>query len=158
MNIRTYLVNCISNNTNIVKERYDFEYAGVCGYSELIGWKIIFFRRKKTDSFLSAICFSDIYSKEEIKFCNYIFEALDSEIRLECDVEEILELFGKESYVAYTYDNIRRYEYLFDKKTFASFGFSENKKIVEVEIIFDKDMANDVFKCRKDASMLYKNR
>ena len=35
---------------------------------------------------------------------------------------------------------------------------SENKKIVEVEIIFDKDMANDVFKCRKDASMLYKNR
>lgn len=49
MNIRTYLVNCISNNTNIVKERYDFEYAGVCGYSELIGWKIIFFRRKKTE-------------------------------------------------------------------------------------------------------------
>ena len=52
-----------------------------------------------------------------------------------------MELFGKESYVAYTYDNIRRYEYLFDKKTFASFGFSENKKLVEVEIIFDKDMA-----------------
>ena len=77
---------------------------------------------------------------------------------MECDVEEIMELFGKESYVAYTYDNIRRYKYLFDKKTFASFGFSENKKLVEVEIIFDKDMANDVFKCRKDASMLYKNR
>ena len=41
MNVQTYLINCISNNTGIIKEQYDFEYAGICGYSELIGWKII---------------------------------------------------------------------------------------------------------------------
>ena len=129
MNVQTYLINCISNNTGIIKEQYDFEYAGICGYSELIGWKIIFFRRKKTNLFLSAICFSDIYSKEEIEFCNYIFEKLDFKIKFGCDIEEIIELFGKESYIShisYDYDDIYRYVYLLDEKTFASFGFSDN--------------------------------
>ena len=159
MNVQTYLINCISNNTGIIKEQYDFEYAGICGYSELIGWKIIFFRRKKTNLFLSAICFSDIYSKEEIEFCNYILEKLDFKIKFGCDIEEIIELFGKESYIShisYDYDDIYRYVYLLDEKTFASFGFSDNKKLVEVEMIFDKDMANDVFKSRKIVSEEFK--
>ena len=43
-----------------------------------------------------------------------------------------------------------------DEKTFASFGFSDNKKLVEVEMIFDKDMANDVFKSRKIVSEEFK--
>ena len=46
--------------------------------------------------------------------------------------------------------------YLLDEKTFASFGFSDNKKLVEVEMIFDKDMANDVFKSRKIVSEEFK--
>ncbi len=150
MNIQKYLVDCILNGSDIVQERYDFEYADICGYSELIGWKIIFFRKKKTSPFLSAICFSDIYSKEDVKFCNYILEAMKSKIRFGYDVDMITKMFGKQSYIAYPYDNICRYVYLFDEKVFASFGFSKSKNLVEIEMIFDKEMANDVFESRKE--------
>ena len=68
MNIRTYLVNCISNNTNIVKERYDFEYAGVCGYSELIGWKIIFLEEKKQIRFSLQYVFLIFIVKKRLNF------------------------------------------------------------------------------------------
>ena len=60
------------------------------------------------------------------------------------------------SHISYDYDDIYRYVYLLDEKTFASFGFSDNKKLVEVEMIFDKDMANDVFKSRKIVSEEFK--
>lgn len=150
MNIETYLIDCFSNNANIVKEDYNFKYADTCGYCELIGWKINFFRKFKDAQFLAAMSFSEIYSKYEMELSNCILEKTGLKIKFGSDKNKIIQLFGKEAYMERPYDDISRYVYLLNKKIFASFGFAKDKELNALEMIFDIDMAKDVFEYRKN--------
>ena len=56
---------------NFITKEHDFEYAGVKGFAELIGWKIVFFKTNK-NSGVDAIRMFEIETKDEIEICNLI--------------------------------------------------------------------------------------
>lgn len=149
MFIETYLIDLFPDDPDIITENYNFEYADVCGYCELIGWKVNFFRRSKNAPFLAAVSFSEIYSGYEKELGNSILEKMKLKIKFGFDRSTITRLFGKESYIEYAYDDTDRYVYLLDEKIFVSFGFANGRELTDLEMIFDIDMAKDIFEYRK---------
>ena len=58
---------------NCISQESDFEYAGIKGYAEFIGWKLVFFRQNKNSCFYDAVSFFDIEG-EEVDLCNTILK------------------------------------------------------------------------------------
>ncbi|MDE5620054.1 MAG: hypothetical protein K2I80_05985, partial [Ruminococcus sp.] len=71
---------CLSSLEGVtVTQEYDFSYSGIYGYAEVIGCKIVFFRKNKAD-LLEALSFNEI-STNEFDFCNYILEKIGFPLR-----------------------------------------------------------------------------
>lgn len=124
-----------------VKQEYDFSYSGISGYAEVIGCKIVFFRKSKTD-LLEALSFDEI-SPNEFDFCNYILEKIGFPLRFGDGLGKIRESFGVESSIDTFFENFDRYNYFVGKQLFMSFCVG-NGMINGLEIIFSPEIIAEI--------------
>lgn len=103
-----------------VTQEYDFSYSGISGYAEIIGCKIVFFRKNRTD-LLDALSFIEI-SLDEFGFCNYILEKIGFPLRFGDSLEKIHESFGAESSVDTFFEDFDRYNYFMEKNFLCHFA------------------------------------
>ncbi|MDE6426443.1 MAG: hypothetical protein K2K89_09975, partial [Ruminococcus sp.] len=101
-----------------ISEEYDFSYAGISGYAEIIGCKIAFFRKNKSD-LLDAFSFIEI-EPQEFDFCNYILEKIEFPVKFGDSLEKVCEIFGTEKSTDNFFKNYVRYNY-FVQMWFESF-------------------------------------
>lgn len=129
-----------------IKEQ-EFEYAGVEGVAELLGWQIIAFY--KMDDLLNsvALAFEQITSSELINISNLILECIDFEIRFSDGKEEIEQYYGKANFIDDIYEDILKYNYILSSNYFISFGLKDNK-LISLEIIMDEDIIKEVVDSR----------
>ena len=124
-----------------VTQELDFSYSGNSGYAEVIGCKIVFFRKNKTD-LLDALSFIEI-SPDEFDFCNYILEKIGFPLRFGDSLEKIRESFGAESSVDTFFENFDRYNYFAGKNLFMSFCVG-NDMLNGLEIIFSPEIIAEI--------------
>ena len=120
-----------------VTQEYDFSYSGISGYAEVVGCKIVFFRKNRTN-LLDALSFIEI-SPNEFDFCNYILEKIGFPLRFGDSPVKIRENFGAESSVDTFFENFDRYNYFMEKNLFMSFCVG-NDMINGLEIIFSPEI------------------
>lgn len=119
-----------------VTEEYDFSYAEINGYAEIIGCKVAFFRKNKS-GLLDAFTFMEI-KPEESDFCNCILEKIGFPVRFGDGLSKVRELFGTESSVDTFFENYDRYNYS-GINPYMSFCV-ENGIIVGIDVIFSKEI------------------
>lgn len=124
-----------------VTEEYDFSYAGVSGYAEIIGCRIAFFRKNKSD-LLDAFSFIEI-SPNEFEFCNSVLEKIGFPVRFGDSLEKVRELFGKENSVDTFFENYDRYNYFVSDDYFLSFCVG-NDMITGLEVIFSPEIISEI--------------
>lgn len=118
-----------------VTEEYDFSYAGVSGYAEVVGCKIAFFRKNKSAP-LDAFSFIEI-QPEEFDFCNYILEKTGFPIMPGDTMERVHEIFGLENSVDDFFEDFVRYNYS-AKNVFMT--FSAVKLITGIDVVFSEEI------------------
>lgn len=119
-----------------VTEEYDFSYAGSSGYAEIIGCKIAFFRKNRSD-LLDAFSFIEI-KPEEFDFCNSILEKVGFPVKFGDSLDKVRELFGTENSVDTFFENYDRYNYS-GKNPYMAFC-AENGIIVGIDVIFSDEI------------------
>lgn len=115
----------------LITRENDFNYAGVTGTAETVGYKIIFF--KAADSpVVDAIRLFDI-GESERKLCDTILRAIGFPINLDSKLNEIVGFFGDD----YSQDdhlvNCVTYKFLY-RNCYVAFDISD-EKIVGIAII-----------------------
>ncbi|MDE5558412.1 MAG: hypothetical protein K2J32_12125 [Ruminococcus sp.] len=123
-----------------INEEYDFSYRGVSGYAEIIGCKIAFFRKSKSD-LLDAFSFIEI-EPQEFDFCNYIIEKIGFPVKLGDNFSKVREMFGTEKSIDTFFENYVRYNY-FVNNSFMSFSVGNNK-VVGVEVILSSEIIAEI--------------
>ncbi len=124
-----------------VTEEYNFSYAEVRGYAEIVGCKIVFFRKNKSD-LLDAVDFMEI-KPEEFDFCNCILEKIDFPLRFGDSFSKVREMFGKENSVDTFFENYDRYNYFISDDYYLSFCV-ENDMLTGMEIIFSPEIISEI--------------
>lgn len=124
-----------------VTQEYDFCYSGISGYAEVIGCKIVFFRKNKND-LLEALSFDEI-SPNEFDFCNYILEKIGFPLRFGDSLEKISKSFGAESSVDTFFENYDRYNYFISDDYYLSFCVG-NDMLTGLEIIFSSEIIAEI--------------
>lgn len=119
-----------------VTEEYDFSYAGVSGYAEIIGCKIAFFRKNRS-GFLDAFSFIEIKT-EEFDFCNCILEEISFPVKFGDSLNKVRELFGMENSVDTFFENYDRYNYS-EKNPYMTFC-AEKNIIAGIDVIFSDEI------------------
>ena len=127
-----------------VTEEYDFSYAGISGYAEIIGCKVAFFRKNKSD-LLDAFSFMEI-TPEEFDFCNYILAKIDFPVKFGDSLKKIREVFGVENSANNFFENYIRYNY-FMKNYFVSLCVGNNG-LSGVEVVFSEEIINEIIDFR----------
>lgn len=123
-----------------VTEEYDFSYAGISGYAEIIGCKVAFFRKNKSD-LLDAFSFMEI-EPEEFDFCNYILAKIDFPVKFRDSLNKIREIFGEENSTDNFFENYVRYNY-FTEKFFVSFSVGDNG-VSGAEVVFSEEIIAEI--------------
>ena len=126
---------------NCINQESDFEYAGIEGYAEFIGWKLVFFRQNKNSCFYDAVSFFDIEDKE-VDLCNTILKKFNFPINFNSEPDDIFRIFGKNYSTDDIIEDCTRYNYKLKENLFLSFGVSK-KKITSIEMIFDSKIVNN---------------
>ncbi len=124
-----------------VTYEHDFSYSGISGYAEVIGCKIVFFRKNRND-FLDALSFIEI-SPDEYDFCNNILEKIGFSLRFGDSLEKIRENFGAENSVDTFFDGYDRYNYFMGENLFMSFCIG-NYGLNGLEIIFSPEIIDKI--------------
>ena len=121
-------------------EEYDFSYAGVSGYAEIIGCKIAFFRKNKS-GLLDAFSFIEI-EPHEFDFCNYILEKIEFPVKFGDSLNKVREIFGAEKSTDNFFENYVRYNYSV-KNCFVSFCIGDNG-VSGAEVVFSPEIIAEI--------------
>jgi hypothetical protein len=115
----------------------EFEYSGVNGSTEFLGWYIIVFSEYKSN-LVSAVSFDDILSDIRIiKIANDILKRIDFPILFGDDFSLIKKLFGNPISLDTVLTNITRYHYFSKEDSlYMCFGIeNKNKTLCSLELI-----------------------
>lgn len=104
----------------------EFEYAGINGIAELLGWQIIFFCKNNDLSNTVVISFTEIDNIELINIANSILNFIDMDIRFGDCAEVINSIYGIADFIDSLYEDIIRYNYIISPDLFITFGLRNN--------------------------------
>lgn len=150
MDRRLYLSDIITEK-GMISVHLDFEYAGIMGIAELIGYKIIFFRRDSA-SLLDAVRIWDITDSEEVAFSNMILEKMDFPVKLGDTLQRIYQEFGKETSQSHFLTDCDRYHYTMPDGFLLTFDISkQNRLVTGVEMIHNRDIIENIVKTLDDS-------
>lgn len=79
----------------ILSQASDFSYADVTGCAEMIGWKIVLFRKDPAADW-DALCLSELDSPKETALGDHLLAAAGFPLRLGCSLHQIRQIFGTE--------------------------------------------------------------
>ncbi|MBR1442611.1 MAG: hypothetical protein IJ583_03655 [Firmicutes bacterium] len=136
----------IANKYTIKKQA--FEYAGIDGIAELLGWQIVFFYSKYDLNNVSAISFMEITDNDLIDIGNNILDNIGINVRFRDNKSVITNIFGIPDFFDKIYLNTDRYNYILSENYFLSFGL-ENDNLTYLEIIYDKNIVNNIVETRQ---------
>ncbi|MDR0516478.1 MAG: hypothetical protein LBH25_05470 [Fibromonadaceae bacterium] len=146
MNIRELRLKDILIDYQI--EEREFEYGDVKGIAEIFGYQIVFFRKQDNLSDTVALSFNEIWEDDGlISLANYVLKYVDIDIMFGDKLSKIRNKYGKADFLDKLYTNMTGYSYLIDAKLFIVFWVKKGR-LVGLEIIADKEMANDIFNFR----------
>jgi hypothetical protein len=129
-------------------EEREFEYGDVKGIAEIFGYQIVFFRKQDNLSDTVALSFNEIWEDDGlISLANYVLKYVDIDIMFGDKLSKIRNKYGKADFLDKLYTNMTGYSYLIDAKLFIVFWVKKGR-LVGLEIIADKEMANDIFNFR----------
>lgn len=129
-----------------VKEQ-EFEYAGINGIAELLGWQIIFFHKMDDLVNTVAVLFNEINNNELIRIANSILKFIDMNIRFGDSVDVIKQIYGIADFTDSLYGEIIRYNYIISSDLFIAFGLKDNI-LLSLEIITDENMIREIVSVR----------
>jgi hypothetical protein len=125
----------------ITKKRH-FEYAGIDGSAETIGWKVVCFKACGSTA-LDAVRFFGIEQEKEIRMCNLILQQLGFPLSFDSDPEAIFRIFGTACEQEDTLEGITRYHFLYSEDCRVSFDCSGNR-ITGMEIICSRKLLHNL--------------
>lgn len=123
-----------------------FSYADIEGVADLISWKIVFFKKKRT-GIISAICFQEIFDDDIIKISNSILKKLNIDIKFGETIKDISMYLGNSYFVDKIYYNMIRYGALLSSSVFVSIGLTEGK-VSYFEVVTDKEIIDNIISAR----------
>ncbi len=120
----------------------NFEYSGVYGSVDIIGYNIFTFRREKAIN-ISALSIDDINNNCLLfDVSNSILDFIGASFQLGDDFKKIIKLFTKHNFIDDLLEDKKRYYYL-ENKALTVLGFSTTKKLISIELISDSDIINN---------------
>lgn len=129
-------------DSEFLTEISDFEYAGITGTAQTVGWKIVFFKSDKSLT-VDAIRLFDIRNEFEIELCNKILERIEFPVNFNSKISDIYMIFdagySQNRYV----EGCIRYHYMCSDDSRISFDISEGK-LTGLEIIYNRAIINNV--------------
>lgn len=139
-------------DTNIRLESYvensviprDFNYAGVIGCAEIIGWQIIVFRRNK--GAISAISMEKMNTPIINDICTAILKDLDLPLSVGMKIDALIQVLGMYIYQDYILTNEIRY-YFRIQNTLIVCGIHNTEGLKDVEIIYDTELIDNCMTC-----------
>lgn len=118
-----------------VTEEYDFSYAGVSGYAEVIGCKVAFFRKEKS-GLLDAFSFMET-EPEEYDFCNSLLENIGFPVRFGDSHDKVRGIFGTEDSVDDFFEDYKRYNY--SGSPFMTFCIKDGT-VTGIDVVFSDEI------------------
>lgn len=132
------------HNFTKVFDSGDFDYSGVNGHADYLGWYIIFFKETGCDK-VSAISFDDILMEESIKdIANKILQGIEFPVLFGDNLSLIKKKFGEPNFSDAVLMNIHRHHYIDKEKgLYLCFGTDFNERLYSLEIITNNDVINN---------------
>lgn len=139
---------------NIKLERYigsnnivytPFDYAGIKGNAEIIGWQIVVFRRTVNDNMISAISMDEIDTPVILGICSKIFKDLDLSVSVGMKIDALTQLIGVYSYKDDTLADTIRY-YFETQNALIVCGIHNAIGLRNIEIIYDNELKTNRIK------------
>lgn len=130
-------------NENIVSKSFD--YAGIIGNAEIIGWQIIVFRRTVNGN-ISALSMDEIDTPIIKDVCAEIFKDLGLPLSAGMKINVLSSLFGAYSYQDNLLDDITRYYFEIHNHLIIC-GIHNKNGLSNIEIIYDEELVNNRIKC-----------
>ena len=124
----------------------EIEYAGTKGSAELLGWRIIFFKRWEDLSKTVAVWFFDITGNDIEETANILLERLGIELRFGGEIN-VSEVFGEPDFVDEAIEKTVRYGYVLSSDKFISIGLT-NGKLSFLEIVNDEPIIQEIISVR----------
>lgn len=124
----------------------EFEYSGVEGVAELLGWQIVFFRRKDDLLNTAAIWFFEILDNEIKNTANIILKRLGIDLVFGKEIE-IEDNLGKADFVDDILEETIRYGYVLSSSQYISIGLT-NGKLSHLEIVNDENIIEKIVSVR----------
>lgn len=145
MKINKVRLRDIIKNYEIMEQ--EFEYAGVNGIAELLGWQIVSFCKKDDPVNTVAISFDEIDNTELINIANSILEFIDANVRFGDNIETINRAYGIADFMDNLYEDMIRYNYIISPNLFIGFGLKYNA-LSCLEIVTDENMIKEIISVR----------
>ena len=139
---------------NIKLERYigsnnivytPFDYAGIKGNAEIIGWQIVVFRRTVNYNMISAISMDEIDTFPIKDTCAEIFKDLDLPLSAGMKIDALTQLLGLYSYQDNILEDTTRYYFEIHNNLIVC-GIHNKKGLNHIEIIYDQELKNSRIK------------
>ncbi|MDP4177251.1 MAG: hypothetical protein Q8900_02790 [Bacillota bacterium] len=129
----------------IIEEK-EFDYAGVDGVAEVLGWHIVIFRELENLECTSAISLSDAnYNNELSDLVNLILSELNINLQVGDCFQKIKDKFGQPFSCDEVIEEMKRYNYLLDNNSiFACFGVDIHEGLISIEIISNKKIIDGI--------------
>ncbi len=125
----------------------EFEYAGTNGIAELLGWQIVFFRKKDDPVNTVALSFNEIDNIELINIANSILALIDVDVRFGDNIEVINRLYGVADFTDNLYEDMIRYNYIISPQLLMVFGL-KNNELSSLEIVADENIIKQIISVR----------
>lgn len=129
--------------TNFNIKEQEFEYAGIKGVAELLGWQIIFFFKPNDLDNTAVMCFNEIDTTELINTANSILKFIDMDIRFGDYIDTINGVYGNADFIDSLYEDIIRYNYIISSNLFIAFGL-KGKMLSCLEIVTDEGIIKEI--------------
>ena len=121
-----------------------FEYAGITGSVDLIGWNILFFTSDNKTS-TSAVSLDEITVGGELAdVSNQILSALQIELHIGSKFDQVKQLYGKELKKDELYEDSIRYYYL-NANVMLCFSIHQENGLIGFEMIDDPEIIELLF-------------
>lgn len=122
----------------------DFNYSGVKGHADYLGWYIVFFKESGCDK-VSTISFDDILMEKSIKnIANKILQRIEFPVQFGDKLSLVKKKFGEPDFSDSILMDTHRFHYISkEKELYLCFGTDHNENLCSLEIITNKDIINN---------------
>lgn len=147
MNINKLRLKDIVNNYKILEQ--EFEYAGIRGIAEILGYQILFFRKESDLNKTVVITFDEIDNDELVGLANSILDNIGINVKFGDSYKKIEKIYGVADFKDNIYENVNRLNYILMPRLFMSFGIKDNV-LLSLEIVTDEHMIKEIVSVRKN--------